>query len=66
MFARISGAQQIDAVTRSEVESLNRFVSDTRMRVIHAIDGNAIAAALAEPDASGQSAAAAGAETGPA
>ncbi|MGH8040922.1 MAG: phosphomannomutase/phosphoglucomutase [Rudaea sp.] len=57
MYAKISGAQQIDAVTRSEVESLNRFVSDTRLRVIHAIDDDAIAAALATPDASGQSAA---------
>jgi phosphomannomutase/phosphoglucomutase len=49
MWSRISGAQQIDTVTHAELAALNKFVSDTRMRVIREIDSEAVVAALATP-----------------
>ncbi|HEY7872032.1 MAG TPA: hypothetical protein VIC31_04870, partial [Rudaea sp.] len=50
MWSRISGAQQIGTVTRAEVKALNKFVADTRQRVIREVDGDTVAAALATAD----------------
>ncbi|HSN00698.1 MAG TPA: phosphomannomutase/phosphoglucomutase [Rudaea sp.] len=57
MWSRISGAQQIDAVTLAEATELNKFVADTRQRVIAAVDGDAVAAVLATGDDAGRAAA---------
>jgi phosphomannomutase/phosphoglucomutase len=50
MWGRISGAYQIDTVTHAELTALNKFVADTRQRVIREIDGDAVVTALAAPD----------------
>ncbi|MBS0558108.1 MAG: phosphomannomutase/phosphoglucomutase [Proteobacteria bacterium] len=50
MWSRISGARQADSVSRAEVTALNQAVAETRRRVIQAVDGDAIAAALAPGD----------------
>ncbi|HET7223174.1 MAG TPA: hypothetical protein VFI81_08255, partial [Rhodanobacteraceae bacterium] len=56
-WSRISGAHQVEAVTQAELAALNKFVADTRQRVIREIDGDAVAAALASGDDAGRAAA---------
>ncbi|MHB8679751.1 MAG: phosphomannomutase/phosphoglucomutase [Rudaea sp.] len=58
MWSRISGAHQIDTVTHAELTALNKFVADTRQRVIREVDGDAVAAALATGDDAGRARAA--------
>ncbi|HET9190527.1 MAG TPA: hypothetical protein VFN69_08115, partial [Rudaea sp.] len=50
MWSRISGAHQVEAVTQAELVALNKFVADTRQRVIRVIGSDAMAVALATPD----------------
>ncbi len=49
MFSEISGANQIDRVARQETEALGKFVADTRLRVIQAINSDAVTTALTQP-----------------
>jgi phosphomannomutase/phosphoglucomutase len=57
MWSRISGAHQVEAVTQTELVALNKFVADTRQRVIRVIGSDAMAVALATPDDASHSAA---------
>src|SRR5574337_318912 len=57
MWSRISGTYQVDSVSRAEVVALNQFVADTRLRVIHEINSDAVATALATGDEAGEAAA---------
>ncbi|HMM56436.1 MAG TPA: phosphomannomutase/phosphoglucomutase [Rudaea sp.] len=57
MWSRISGTYQVDSVSRAEVVALNQFVADTRLRVIHEINSDAVATALAAGGDGGDAAA---------
>jgi len=59
MWSQISGAHQLDTVARAEITTLKKFVADTRRRVIAAVDGDAVAAALATSDDASRAAGAA-------
>ncbi|MGA9332768.1 MAG: phosphomannomutase/phosphoglucomutase [Rudaea sp.] len=48
IFSRNSGASQIDSVTRWERQALEKFVADTRARVISAVDSAPVTSALAQ------------------
>ena len=48
VFSERSGADQVDRVRDEEVQTLGKFVADTRLRVIQAVNSDT-AAALAQP-----------------
>ena len=49
IISRISGARQIADVTRQEVSSLGKFVAATRLRVINAVNSDAVTSKLIAP-----------------
>lgn len=49
MFSEISGRLQIDRISGEESQALGKFVADTRMRVIQAVNSDAVANALMQP-----------------
>jgi phosphomannomutase / phosphoglucomutase len=49
VFSQLSGATQAEHVSQWEVESLGKFVTDTRSRVTEAVNSDAVITALTQP-----------------
>jgi phosphomannomutase / phosphoglucomutase len=49
IFSEIRGADEAEHIRQSEVVALDKFVGDTRQRVIQAVSSDAVTAVLAQP-----------------
>ena len=57
IFSEIRGADEAEHVRQSEVVALDKFVADTRQRVIQAVSSDAVTSALTQPGENAKSAA---------